>query len=263
MNIKHSNSKKYQPKNYPKMLKKISAICLVLLLTSCFEEKEVKIVQVPSEIKAQYDDLTIVTFQESVQREVLQDAFKATLRFEITGKDVVNLQNQVNIKMQAAVKIAKEAKELEVSTGNYSVNKKWNRELKKHDGYQAQQTLILDSKNKEILLKTAQKLQDLGLIMNNLQSYLTVEKRATYRNELIEEALNRVKSRSQVIAKNLEKSEINIAKININPNNYRPYFARSVQTLSMSKDVEMAKPVLEPAKQDVSVNISVTVNLED
>ncbi|MDA0902313.1 MAG: SIMPL domain-containing protein [Proteobacteria bacterium] len=241
------------------MLNRIAAVFLVLFLTSCFEEKEIKIIN----HETQNPDSTIITFQESAHKEVMQDAFKAVLRFEVNGKDVVDLQNQINSKMQEAVKIAKAAKELDVSTGNYSVNKQWDNNSKQYVGYTAFQEIILDSKNKENLLKTAQQLQALGLIMNNLQSYLSVEKTASYRNELIEEALNRVKQRAEVIAKNLQKKEVNISRIDINSANHRPYLARSVKALSMAANVEMADPVVEPAKQDVSVNISVTVNLED
>ena len=164
--------------------------------------------------------------------------------------------------MQIGVATAKLEKDVNVSTGNYSVNQYWSPQLNKFSGYQAFQEIILDSQNKEALLKIAQKLQGSGFTMNSLDSYLSPKTIASYRNELIEEALNRVKDRAGAVAKNLNKKQVNIAQININSNDYNPYYARSAMMKAEMSD-GMAAPVVEPGKQNVSVDISVTVNLRD
>ena len=236
------------------MLNKVSVIILLLCLTSCFEEKESE----EQELK----DLTVITFQESAQKEVLQDAYLATLRYEQNGEDVVLLQDNINKKMKYGVDFAKKTADLDVSTRSYNVNQRWDENLKKYNGYNAFQEIILNSKNKEALLKVAQELQQQGFIMNNLESYLSTQKRATYKNELIEEALNRAKDKANIIAKNLAKTNINIAQIDIHYDDVMPYFSKSFQSVSRT-DAAMAQPVVEAGKQNVSVNISVTVNLED
>ncbi len=236
------------------MLNKASVIILLLCLTSCFEEKK------SGEQKPK--DLTVITFQESAQKEVLQDTYLATLRYEQNGEDVVLLQDNINKKMQYEVDFAKKTADLDVSTGSYNVNQRWDENLKKYNGYNAFQEIILNSKNKEALLKVAQELQQQGFIMNNLESYLSTQKRATYKNELIEEALNRAKDKANIIAKNLAKTNINIAQIDIHYDDVMPYFSKSFQSVSRT-DAAMAQPVVEAGKQNVSVNISVTVNLED
>jgi len=233
------------------MIKKISALILALSLLACSGEKTPK-------------DLTVINFQESAKKEVTQDSYKAILKFEQIGDNVVELQNNINLKMQEGVAAAKLEKDLDVSTGNYNVNQYWSQQLNKFSGYQAFQEIILDSQNKDALLKVAQKLQASGFIMSSLDSYLSPKTIASYRNELIEEALNRVKDRAGAVAKNLGKKQINIAQININSNDYSPYQGRvMMMKANMAPDAAMVAPTVEPSKQNVSIDIAVTVNLRN
>jgi len=233
------------------MCNKILIIISLLLLTSCFEENA-----------RNQENITKVYFEESAQKEVLQDVYKAQLRYQIIGQDSIKLQNEINKKMNFAIDVTKSKEILQVSTQNYNVSQYWDRNLKAYSGFKAFQTIILQSKNKEILLDATKKLQESGFIMDNLSSYLSTEKQASYRNELIKEALQRVKERAQIIADNLNKKEITIAEIHVNDNNHQPPIM-AMRTMAIESQKSFSAPVVKAQKQDVVIKIKVTANLKN
>lgn len=206
---------------------------------------------------------TVLTLSESARKEVEQDRIKAILRVEKDARDAAVVQNFINEKMADAIKIAKSIKSLKVSTGNYRVNERYNSKLRENDGWQGSQQIILDTENKEDLLETVQKLQKSGFVMDNMNYYLSVDKAATYRTELVREALQRVQDSAKGVAEQLGAKHYHIGAIDVsNAGNVSPRMHMAMAKTMMADSLEMAAPVVESSDETVSVSIQVKVVLD-
>lgn len=211
-------------------------------------------------------EYTKLHLTESAEKEVEQDRFKATLRFEKEGTYTHEIQDEVNRAMQKAVSSAKKVKELKVSTGRYNVNQVWDHKERKNVGYKASQQLILDTTDKTELLELAGELQSQGFLMENLTPYLSRQKQASYRTELIQEALARVQDRAQQIAKTMNKSGVHLSEVMVDSQNTvapRPMFMARGMAMESAMMDKAAAPVVEADDQLVKINISVVVLLKD
>ena len=216
-----------------------------------------------AEDKTYLEDKTVVRLSETASKEVAPDRLKTVLRFEFQGKDSTNVQNRVNKKLAAALKTAKKESAVKTSTGTYNVQQVWNSNLRRHDAWKASQTLMLDSANQEALLELAGTLQKDGFMMNGLSYYLSLDKAASMRDELITASLKRVQNRVKIVSKQLGLSNSRIAEVNVDrSHNNRPQpmpMMRNMAMESMSKS--MAAPVAAAADQTVGITVNAVVHL--
>jgi predicted secreted protein len=229
---------------------RIFTVVGLLFLNACFLEKE--------ELDK---DVTKVNLQEVVQVKILQDRFKAVLKFEAKGEDVKKIQDQLNLAIADALKLVKIEKDLSVKSENYNVRKNWDHVSKAYKESIASQQIILDSKNKKILLDVSGKLQKEGFVMVNLNGYLSDEGRLAQKDELLVSALEKIKKRAEVIAKALGKSSVNIVEINLNENKHHPFRPR-LSRASFKGGSEFAAPSLEMGRDAVSVSVSAVVLID-
>lgn len=207
-------------------------------------------------------NLTKIQLTESAEKEVEQDRVKAMLLLQKDGNFAEEIQSDINKQMQKAVAEVKKEPKINLSTGRYSVNPRWDSELRKNVGFRAEQQLILDASDKESLLKMVGKLQAQGFMVESLQPYLSSQKQASYRTELIQKALEMVKDRAAEIAKTLGKSQVHIAEISVDT----PYVQRPTPVFmakTMALESAAVAPVAEAADQLVRVSVSVSVVLKD
>lgn len=206
---------------------------------------------------------TILNLSESAEKEVDQDRIRATLRISHESKDNLAVQDTINKAMQNAVEMAKRYKNVKVSTGRYNVHERYNNKLRINDGWKGSQEIVLDSENKDDILKIAQKLQKDGFNMSNIGYYLSREKAASYRTELINEALKRVQSRAKSVASQLNAKHWHIGSIDVSSNNARSMQKNySRESLLMSEGADVAQPVVEGTDERVKLTIRVVVILD-
>jgi len=209
------------------------------------------------------EDKTIVRLSETASKEVAPDRLKATLRFEFKGKNTSTVQSRVNQKLATALKIAEKVDEVKASTGSYNIQQTYNNNLRRHDGWKASQTLVLDSGDQEKLLKLAGTLQKEGFMMNGLSYYLSLDKSASMRDELIKASLKRVQNRIKTVASQLGLAHNRIAEVNVDRSNHRPQpvpMMRAMAMEGMASD-SMAAPVAAAADQTVGITVNATVHL--
>ncbi len=215
------------------------------------------------------DDHTELHLTESAEKEVAQDRYKAILRIQEEGAFAKEIQATVNRKMKKAIDEVKAlGDKVKVSTGSYNVNEKRDYKLNKSLGWQASQQIVLDSADKEMLMEIAGKLQSNGFVMENFSAYLSRKKQASYRTELIQEALKRIQDRAQQIAQTMGKKNVHIAAVNVDSNGYQPHpqpmFRAKAMMMAMDTMAESAPAaVVEGTEQRISINISVVVLLKD
>lgn len=207
---------------------------------------------------------TILNLSETAQKEVEQDRIRATLRIEEEARERAMVQNRINKAMQDGVETAKKYTNIKVSTGRYNVNERYNAKIRTNDGWKGSQEIILDSDNKEDILELVQKLQKSGFNMSGMSYYLSREKAASYRTELINEALKRVQDRAASVSKQLGAKHWHVGSVDVSgSNNARPMM-RTMGTMKMSlnESAAMATPVVESGEDTVNVTIRVAVVLD-
>ena len=205
---------------------------------------------------------TILTLSETAEKKVEQDRVRATLRIQSEGLTTQFVQDKVNRAMQKAVKESKSYSSIETSTGRYNVHQVWNGKKERYDKWKAAQTLIVDSEKKDDILKLAATLQNAGFVMDGLSYYLSREKEASYKNELIKKAMVMVKDRAQMLAESLGEDGYKVKKVNIGGRTYRDqpvHRMAKMEMLSMSADAGAAAPVVEGSDERISVSVNVTV----
>ena len=215
------------------------------------------------------NDETLVTLSEQATRKVAQDRLNATLRIEAKGVSPRSVQDDVNTKMKKALGMAKMKKTIDVTTGNYNV---YSREERNKDGkvirthWHASHSIILDSKDSATLLDLSGNIQELGFVMNGLNFYLSEEKSAKISEELLLEALDRLKSKAEAIGKTLGKDDVHLSQVNTTgymPPRPQPMYKqrRGMEMMAMAAD--MSAPAAEGGDDTVRVTVSATAVLMD
>ncbi|MCH2546530.1 MAG: SIMPL domain-containing protein [Alphaproteobacteria bacterium] len=202
---------------------------------------------------------TLVTLSVTERMQVPQDTLHASLRIEETNKNPKALQDTINKATEKAVKAAKEVKDVKTSTGYYSVyqynNSNSSRENMKWRG---SQTINLESKNTEALLELAGEIQDMGFAMNNLNYTLSTEKADEVRDSMMEAALVRAREKANRAAKALNKSDVDIAMVNVDASTNFAQPMRVMRSNMMASDaMEMAAPTAEAGESEVTLTVTV------
>ncbi|NRB11072.1 MAG: SIMPL domain-containing protein [Rickettsiaceae bacterium] len=187
---------------------------------------------------------TILNLAATEQKEIMQDLLVASMRFEYEGTDAKTVQNEVNKVMNRVVELTKKRQGISIMMGGYNVSSYYKRDRAnktkepKQKIWRATQTINLSSKNSDDLLKLAGRIQNLGLVMNNLSYRVSPEKTEQARNDLIEQALNKLMAKAGKVAKTLNKTKIEVIEVNIDPTYYRPYKARNRHFSAMSESAD-------------------------
>ena len=224
-------------------------LILFFVLGGCYQEKEEENIE-----------RTKLHFKEVANVQIVQDRYKAVLRYEVRGGKSDEVKGQINQMMEKGANVAKGKSEVEVSTGRYNIKKNWDGQLRKHSGWIAFQEMVLDTENKEDISDIVGELQKEGFLVSNFNAYLSEDKKAEYRNQLIKDALSRVKIRADLVASEMGKASAQITEINIGSNH--PITPRPVMYHSRVSQMSFKEPVVEAAKQNISVTISVVAVLE-
>ena len=234
----------------------VLALTLLLILpnTSAFAQVEDPI------FKLQQNH-SLLHISATEQREVDQDLLVATLRIESEDEDNKIVQNDVNTAMAKALEMTKSYDDVKAITRSYNVHQydknNGKRDMPRNDVWKAQQSLELKSKNSDVLLELAGKIQEAGFVMGGLNYMLSPEQAAQIQDEMLEAALAKLQSRAERAAKALGKSEAELKEINTD-GNYTPQppvMQGRMEMMSMASD-KMAAPVASPGETTITMNVS-------
>jgi predicted secreted protein len=210
---------------------------------------------------------TVLTLSATEYARAPQDTLIANLRLEIEDADPKVVQSKINEMMKAALEKAKKVETVKTSTGQYYVydntpyhEKDTPAPAKKWRGTQ---TLDLESKTAEDLLKLAGALQDDGLIMGGLNYTLSPGKADEAKDALLEKAIAKLTARAQRAAKALGKSSVTLAEVNVDAadNIIRPM----PMMHAMAMDARMEKsaaPNAAPGETDITLTVTAKVLLK-
>lgn len=223
----------------------------LLFAVSAFADDEKMLPTLPA-------DGVRLTLSESADVTVDHDRVSMTLRAEAEGGTADMVQNDVNRRMTEALSAARRvADKVKVVTGSYSVYQTGKERL-----WRANQTITLDSADSTAMLKLAGEMQKVGLVASGMNYYLSDEKAATYRSQLLQEATKKLNAQAEALAKALGKTRVQVITLNVG-GSYRPpvmYKAMRMETMAMGA-ADMAAPVGDAGEQKVSASVDAMVYL--
>lgn len=207
---------------------------------------------------------TVVHLDVTERAEVTQNLLMARLSLQVEGPDARTLQNEMNKTMTRALRTAKGARDVDVSTGHYNVRPQYKYISRNGDrervlnGWQGSQSLTLESQQAETLLSTVADLQGMGLAMNSLNYQVTPELEESTRNSLLEKAVLKLRTKAERVASALGKAEVSFQEISVGGSGNRPRPMRMMASAEGMK-ADMAAPVADPGESDITLNVSAKV----
>ena len=214
---------------------------------------------------------TMLSLSATEQIELKQDLLQASLRIEVTGKDGRKVQEEINEAMQKALAATKDVKEVKTSTGQYNVysfdpnpTPPQPKTTKPQMQWKGFQTIDLQGKDQTKLLELVGKIQDLGFVMNGLNYTLSPDQAESVRDDLMTNALKKIKTKADIAAKALGKTSFDIVEVNIDgasPIPPMPVMFKAAR-MEMASDAGMAAPVAQAGEQTVSLSVTARVVLK-
>ena len=210
---------------------------------------------------------TLINLSATERVEVEQDLLIVNLRYQAENKDATAVQDEVNSKMQAALDAAQKVRNVKIKTQQYYVHeydRSRGKSSRKDMVWRAQQGLQIKGKKADDLLELAGKLQEMGLIMNGLNYAVSPELLEETRNNLLEDALGKLRTKAERTSAALGKKSTEFLQINVDTNSgYQPRMHRAMaMDVSMAK-AEMSTPVAEPGESQNSLPVRANALLSD
>lgn len=202
---------------------------------------------------------TLVHLAETADRKVPRDEFVAELAVEGTDADPRKLQAAINQAMAAALAQAKEAKGVSVETASYTVHRPGN---DNSADWQGSQVLSLTSRDSTALMTLVGQLQERKLVVKRLAAQLSRETAHIVRDELVDEAIRRLKLRAERIAQTLDARVTRYDELRVEHDEVTgsqiQHFAGPGGSFSSATSPQ---PILEPGDATVSATLNAAVEM--
>ena len=198
-----------------------------------------------------------VRLQSQQSESVSNDTMHVTLQTSAEMQDPAKLAARINQEMEWALANAQEVEGVKVSTGSYQTWPVTRKEVT--TGWRGQQTLILESRDTEVLSRLTGQLQE-KLQIKSMNFTVSDEKRVAVENRLIDIALNAFKERARIVGDNLKADGYRIVEVNVGTTAQRPpvmYQARMATMASAAGDAV----AVEGGESDVRVTVNGTIEL--
>ena len=212
------------------------------------------------------DDGTYLNLSAVEMKQVEPDLLIASLRYEDESESAKEVQDKINQTMKKALTVADKKEKIDVSTEQYSVYKiyKPNKQgTNEKEMWKGSQAIVIKSKSTDDVLTLSGKLQEMGLVMNDLYYEVSSEQIKEARTSMIENAINKLLSQAKKTADIIGAKEVKIKNINIDGNNNYPTPYPKLMRGAATNMLEGAgDPVSSPGKTDITLTVSATILLK-
>lgn len=202
-----------------------------------------------------------VSFNVAAEREVANDWTTGLIGTTATGSDPAELATRVNERMNAALALAKQAKQVKVTSGAYNTYPEYgdgNRILR----WQASQDLILESRDVDAVANLVGQLQAQGLLLRSITFSVSRETQQRLEDELIAEAIAAFRARAGLVAKSFGKASYGLISVNVGGGGFQPPMPMlRGRAEMMSADAAVA-PSFEGGTSRVRMDVNGTIELE-
>jgi len=199
----------------------------------------------------------VLHLTESADRAIRRDRLRVQLRVETAAGNAKQVQADINRRMASALAKVKAVAGVKPETGSYSVYEE--RQQNVPSRWRGSQSLSLIDQDFAKLLALVGDLQNDGLAVASLAFELSPEAARAAQDELTNEALNRLRERSERIAMELHLSFQRYRDIKVgNVGGDRPI---PIRAMTMASAAAPAPPVGEAGDTVVQVSVDADVVL--
>lgn len=221
----------------------------------------------PARISVSGNGETILNIAATERTQVPQDLLIASLRIEKEDADAKVVQKAINDAMTAAMTGAKGVPTVKASTGQYYVYQYDPNPIPVHERkageksqatWRGSQTIELQSTAADDLLKLAGALQDAGLVMNGLTYSLSPEKADEAKDQMMEAALAKVKTRAERAASAMGKTRTELIEVSVDAADMPMPQPMMMRAMAMDGGAmeKAAAPVAEPGETEITLTVT-------
>lgn len=203
-----------------------------------------------------------VSLSAQVERSVSHDTMRVVLYAEAQDKNPAALAEQITRQLNQAIKTARGAKDISVTSGTRSSHPVYDDKNQNIIAWRERGEIILESSNFAALSELTGKLLD-PLSVASMDFSLSPANRRSTEDALIKEVIEAFRSRADIAAQALGASNYKIVSLNLNTQFAPPPMPfRGMAKMSMAADREMAAPTLEGGQADVTVSADGVIEVD-
>lgn len=180
----------------------------------------------------------VVSFSTSANLEVTKDMLTVTLQAVRDGTDAATVQAGLKQALDSALAEAKKAGapgQMEVRTGNFSLNPRYGRDGK-INGWQGSAELVLEGKDLPRVAQTAGKLTGMNVV--NVSQSLSRELTEKHDAEVTAQAIQKFRAKAAELAKQFGFAGYTLREVNVQSAEQgmppRPMFRMNAEAAAMS-----------------------------
>ena len=166
----------------------------------------------------------VISFSTEVTKDVDYDVMEVTLFVKEENKNLKELNQTINQKVNAALEVLKKQSAVEAKKNTRSTQARYDSKGKQ-SGWIERADLVLESKDFVVLSQVISDLNDTFAITDVVQK-LSKEAAAKFEDEMIKSALVQFQHKAQLIQTSLNAKGYEVVSLNLDSQNEVPYFDR-------------------------------------
>ena len=205
----------------------------------------------------------VISFSTEVTKDVDYDVMEVTLFVKEENKNLKELNQTINQKVNAALEVLKKQSAVEVKKNTRSTQVRYDSKGKQ-SGWIERADLVLESKDFVVLSQVISDLNDTFAITDVVQK-LSKEAAAKFEDEMIKSALAQFQHKAQLIQTSLNAKGYEVVNLNLDSRNEMPYFDRRMMPVakmnSFSSEAADEVSLDNNGKAELKASVSAQIKL--
>ena len=205
----------------------------------------------------------VISFSTEVTKDVDYDVMEVTLFVKEENKNLKELNQTINQKVNAALEVLKKQSAVEVKKNTRSTQVRYDSKGKQ-SGWIERADLVLESKDFVVLSQVISDLNDTFAITDVVQK-LSKEAAVKFEDEMIKSALAQFQHKAQLIQTSLNAKGYEVVNLNLDSRNEMPYFDRRMMPVakmnSFSSEAADEVSLDSNGKAELKASVSAQIKL--
>ena len=205
----------------------------------------------------------VISFSTEVTKDVDYDVMEVTLFVKEENKNLKELNQTINQKVNAALEVLKKQSAVEVKKNTRSTQVRYDSKGKQ-SGWIERADLVLESKDFVALSQVISDINDTFAIADVVQK-LSKEAAVKFEDEMIKSALAQFQHKAQLIQTSLNAKGYEVVNLNLDSRNEMPYFDRRMMPVakmnSFSSEAADEVSLDNNGKAELKASVSAQIKL--
>ena len=205
----------------------------------------------------------VISFSTEVTKDVDYDVMEVTLFVKEENKNLKELNQTINQKVNAALEVLKKQSAVEAKKNTRSTQARYDSKGKQ-SGWIERADLVLESKDFVVLSQVISDLNDTFAITDVVQK-LSKEAAVKFEDEMIKSALAQFQHKAQLIQTSLNAKGYEVVNLNLDSRNEMPYFDRRMMPVakmnSFSSEAADEVSLDNNGKAELKASVSAQIKL--